>query len=58
MDYENGRTEYEGKIIYNGMEYEFEIDSIGQIVGWEEKGKTAYFAECYILRNMYAYFFV
>lgn len=25
-DYDDGRIEYEGKILYNGMEYEFEID--------------------------------
>lgn len=35
---ENGRTEYEGKIIYNDMEYEFEIDGVsGQFLGWEEE---------------------
>lgn len=26
-DYDDGRMEYEGKIVYNGMEYEFEIDA-------------------------------
>ena len=26
-DYDDGRTEYEGKIVYDGMEYEFEIDA-------------------------------
>ena len=26
-DYDDGRLEYEGKILYNGMEYEFEIDA-------------------------------
>ncbi|MCM1539864.1 MAG: PepSY domain-containing protein [Blautia sp.] len=36
-DRDDGRIEYEGKIIYNGTEYEFEIDSTGQIIGWEEE---------------------
>lgn len=37
-DRDDGRTEYEGKIIYDGMEYEFEIDgSSGQILSWEEE---------------------
>ncbi|MCM1064318.1 MAG: PepSY domain-containing protein [Eubacterium sp.] len=36
-DRDDGRIEYEGKIIYNGTEYEFEIDSTGQIVSWEEE---------------------
>ena len=37
-DYDNGRTEYEGKIIYNGKEYEFEIDgSSGRFLSWEEE---------------------
>ncbi len=35
-DYEDGHTEYEGKIIYNGMEYEFEIDAYsGTFRSWE-----------------------
>lgn len=35
-DYDDGHTEYEGKIIYNGMEYEFEIDaSSGAFRSWE-----------------------
>lgn len=35
-DYDDGRTEYEGKIIYDGMEYEFEIDAYsGAIRSWE-----------------------
>lgn len=35
-DYDDGRTEYEGKIIYNGMEYEFEIDAYsGAFRSWE-----------------------
>ena len=35
-DYDDGRIQYEGKIIYNGMEYEFEIDGYsGSIREWE-----------------------
>lgn len=35
-DRDDGRTEYEGKIIYEGMEYEFEIDAYsGAIRSWE-----------------------
>lgn len=35
-DLDDGRLEYEGKIIYNGMEYEFTIDaSTGAIVEWD-----------------------
>ncbi|MCC8356344.1 MAG: PepSY domain-containing protein [Oscillospiraceae bacterium] len=35
-DYDDGRLQYEGKIIYNGMEYEFEIDGYsGAIRSWE-----------------------
>lgn len=35
-DHDDGRTEYEGKILYNGMEYEFEIDGYsGAIRSWE-----------------------
>ena len=35
-DYENGRLEYEGKIHYNGYEYDFEIDAdTGTITKWE-----------------------
>lgn len=35
-DYDDGRTEYEGKIIYNNMVYEFEIDAYsGAIRSWE-----------------------
>lgn len=36
-DYEDGHIEYEGKIIYNGMEYEFEIDENGRLLSWEEE---------------------
>ena len=35
-DDDDGRTEYEGKIIYDGMQYEFEIDGYsGAIRSWE-----------------------
>ncbi len=35
-DFDDGRWEYEGKIIYNKMEYEFTIDaSTGAILNWE-----------------------
>lgn len=35
-DYDDGRIEYEGKIIYDGMEYEFEIDAYsGAFRSWE-----------------------
>ena len=37
-DYGDGRVEYEGKIIYNGVEYEFEINgSNGKFIDWEEE---------------------
>ena len=35
-DYDDGRLEYEGKILYNSMEYEFEIDGYsGAFRSWE-----------------------
>ena len=35
-DYDDGRLQYEGKIFYDGMEYEFEIDGYsGAIRNWE-----------------------
>lgn len=35
---DNGRDEYEGKIIYNNTEYEFEIDAqTGKIIKWESE---------------------
>lgn len=35
-DHDDGRIEYEGKIIYDGMEYEFEIDAYsGAFRSWE-----------------------
>jgi len=36
VDYDDGRLEYEGKIYYNHMEYEFEIDGYsGAIRNWD-----------------------
>ena len=36
LDYDDGRPEYEGKIIYAGMEYEFTIDaSTGSVLEWD-----------------------
>jgi len=36
VDKEDGRLEYEGKIIYGDMEYEFEIDAYsGTFRSWE-----------------------
>ena len=36
LDYDDGRTEYEGKIIYGGTEYEFTIDTVsGNVTEWE-----------------------
>lgn len=36
LDYNDGRTEYEGKIIYGGTEYEFTIDAnTGAVLEWE-----------------------
>ena len=36
LDYDDGRQEYEGKIIYAGMEYEFTIDaSTGSVLEWD-----------------------
>ena len=35
-DYDDGRMEYEGTIVYNGMEYDFTIDATtGQITDWD-----------------------
>lgn len=37
LDRDDGRQEYEGKIFYNGVEYEFEINAqSGKITSWEE----------------------
>lgn len=36
LDYDDGRPEYEGKIIYGGSEYEFTIDATsGTIIEWD-----------------------
>ena len=36
MDYDDGRLEYEGTIVYEGMEYEFTIDGYsGAVRDWE-----------------------
>lgn len=36
LDYDDGRPEYEGKIIYGGTEYEFTIDATtGTVVEWD-----------------------
>ncbi len=36
LDYDDGRLEYEGKIIYAGTEYEFTIDAAtGSIIEWD-----------------------
>ena len=36
LDYDDGRPEYEGKIIYGGSEYEFTIDATtGTITEWD-----------------------
>ena len=38
QDYDDGRLVYEGKIIYNQMEYEFEIDAAsGTITDWDSE---------------------
>ncbi|MBC5694644.1 PepSY domain-containing protein [Agathobaculum sp. M2] len=36
LDYNDGRPEYEGKIIYGGTEYEFTIDATtGSVTEWD-----------------------
>ena len=36
LDYDDGRPEYEGKIIYGGTEYEFSIDAAtGSVMEWD-----------------------
>ncbi len=36
LDYDDGRPEYEGKIIYGGTEYEFTIDAAtGAVMEWD-----------------------
>lgn len=35
-DHDHGRVEYDGQIIYNGYEYDFEIDgATGNVLKWE-----------------------
>ena len=37
LDSDSGRLQYEGEIIYDGTEYEFDIDAYtGEILSWEE----------------------
>ncbi len=38
LDYDDGRLEYEGEIVYQNMEYEFSIDAnSGTIISWERE---------------------
>lgn len=38
LDYDDGRTIYEGSVVSNGVEYDFEIDAdSGRILEWEEE---------------------
>lgn len=38
VDYDDGRTCYEGEVIYNNMSYEFELDAqTGAILEWSEE---------------------
>lgn len=38
LDTDDGRQEYEGEIIYNDKEYDFEIDAVsGEVLSWEEE---------------------
>lgn len=37
LDNDDGRLQYEGKVIYDGTEYEFDIDAYtGEVLTWEE----------------------
>lgn len=38
LDFDDGRYKYEGDIIYNRIEYDFEIDAnTGEVIGWSEE---------------------
>lgn len=38
LDLDDGRQEYEGEIIYNNKEYDFEIDAVsGEVYSWDEE---------------------
>lgn len=38
LEYDDGRQKYEGDIIYNQMEYDFEIDAnTGEVISWSEE---------------------
>lgn len=38
LDKDDGRQEYEGEIVYNNREYDFEIDAVsGEILSWEDE---------------------
>ena len=38
LDYDDGRQKYEGDIIYEQMEYDFEIDAnTGEVIDWSEE---------------------
>ncbi len=40
LDYDDGKYKYEGDIIYNGKEYEFEIDAAtGDFLEWSEENR-------------------
>lgn len=38
LDKDDGRQEYEGKLVYDGKEYDFNIDAVsGEVLKWEEE---------------------
>ena len=42
-DRDDGRYVYEGEILYNKMEYDFEIDAEnGEIISWEQESATLF----------------